>query len=50
MWLFLVDEFDDKDAPPCQPYVAMKTPRDTIVPWLRSQSGLLAEDREIVRE
>jgi hypothetical protein len=30
-----------------QPYIAMKTVEDTIVPWLASQSDMLAEDWEI---
>ena len=47
MWLFLVDEFDDKATLPCQPYVAMKTAQDTtVIPWFCSQSDLLAEDWE----
>lgn len=47
MWLFLVEAVDS--YPPRQAYVAMKTAQDTIVPWLCSQSDLLAEDWEIVR-
>jgi hypothetical protein len=32
---------------PYQPYVAMKTAWDTVVPWLCSQSDLLAKDWQI---
>ena len=31
----------------CQPHVDMKTAQDTVVPWLASQSDLLATDWEI---
>ena len=30
------------------PYIAMKTVQNTVVPWLASQSDILAEDWEIV--
>lgn len=32
-----------------QPHIDMKTADNTIVPWLASQSDLLAEDWEIVK-
>jgi hypothetical protein len=32
---------------PYQAYVAMKTAQDTVVPWLCSQSDLLATDWEV---
>lgn len=32
------------DMVPYQPYIAMKTAQDTVVPWLASQSDMLAED------
>lgn len=34
---------------PYQPYIAMKTVHGTVVPWLCSQSDLLATDWEVVR-
>jgi len=33
---------------PYQPYIAMKTVNGTVVPWLASQTDLLADDWEIV--
>lgn len=33
---------------PYQPYVAMKTAQETVVPWLCSQSDLLSEDWEVL--
>jgi hypothetical protein len=32
-----------------QPHIDMKTAQDTIVPWLASQSDMLAEDWVIVK-
>lgn len=32
------------DMVPYQAYIAMKTAQDTVVPWLASQSDMLAED------
>jgi hypothetical protein len=31
-----------------QPHIDMKTAQDTVVPWLASQSDLLADDWEVV--
>jgi hypothetical protein len=31
-----------------QPHIDMKTAQDTVVPWLASQSDVLAEDWEVV--
>lgn len=31
-----------------QPYIAIKTVQDTLVPWLASQTDMLAEDWQIV--
>ncbi len=31
-----------------QPHIDMKTAQDTVVPWLASQSDILADDWEIV--
>lgn len=36
------------DLVPYQAYIAMKTADNTVVPWLASQSDLLAEDYVIV--
>ena len=36
------------DMVPYQAYIAMKTADNTIVPWLCSQSDLLADDWDIV--
>jgi len=33
-----------------QPHIDMKTADDTVVPWLASQSDLLAEDWHLVTE
>lgn len=38
----------EDDLVPYREYVAMKTADDTIVPWVCSQSDLLAEDWEEV--
>lgn len=52
MWLFLVRDWDVRNEPPLQgptrPFVAMKTVDGAVVPWLCSQSDLLATDWEIV--
>lgn len=39
----MVGVFPD-DMVPYQPYIAMKTANDTVVPWLASQSDMLAHD------
>jgi len=31
-----------------QPHIDMKTAQDTVVPWLASQSDILAEDWDVV--
>lgn len=36
------------DLVPYQPYIAMKTAQNTVVPWLASQSDVLAEDWRVV--
>jgi hypothetical protein len=33
-----------------QPHIDMKTAQDTVVPWLASQSDMLAADWEVVEE
>ena len=53
MWLFLIPAEQwtftngKNDNLPLMPFVAMKTADDKQVPWLCSQSDLLAEDWEI---
>jgi hypothetical protein len=47
MFIFLVSEWtytDGKQDFPNQPFIAMKTAQGTVVPWLASQSDILAED------
>lgn len=49
MYLFLVKDYDIIEpvgAPkyPALPYIAMKTADDKVVPWLASQTDILAED------
>lgn len=41
------DVFPD-DMVPYQAYIAMKTVDNTVVPWLASQSDVLAEDWQVV--
>ncbi len=36
------------DSVPYQAYIALKTVQDTVVPWLASQTDLLAEDWSVV--
>ena len=43
----MADRYED-DLVPYQAYVALKTADDTVVPWLASQSDMLAEDWESV--
>ena len=45
MFLYLVPE-DEEDA--MQEFVCMKTAQDTNVPWLCSQTDLLAEDWVVI--
>ena len=37
------ESFPDRDVPYCA-YIAMKTVQNNVVPWLASQSDVLAED------
>lgn len=39
---------DPKRAPEQLPYIAMKTADEKLVPWLASQTDVLAEDWQIV--
>lgn len=41
-------EWGEDGLVPYQPYIAMKTVQGTVVPWLCSQTDLLATDWEIV--
>jgi hypothetical protein len=41
-------EWGEDALVPYQPYIAMKTAQGTVVPWLCSQTDLLAEDWETV--
>lgn len=40
--------FFENDLVPYQAYIAMKTADNTVVPWLASQTDILAEDWNIV--
>lgn len=64
MWLVLVQPDDDANVPPrpayavngivddatngCLPWIGMKTADNKFVPWLASQTDVLAEDWQIV--
>ena len=52
MWLTHIDggESDLKDGSKFKslPYIAMKTVGDELVPWIASQTDVLAEDWQIV--
>lgn len=53
MWLFLVEGNWSYHpvvgvAFPVQPFIAMKTADDKIVPWLASQTDILAEDWGVI--
>lgn len=57
MWLFLVDnwQFNIEDYKFLRgfvwvtyPFIAMKTADNKIVPWLASQTDILAEDWEVI--
>lgn len=66
MWLVLVHPDDDADVPPqptyavagimddatngCLPWIGMKTADNKFVPWLASQTDVLAEDWQIVEQ
>ena len=48
MFLFLVPDWTFTngwmDNSPCSPFICMKTADDKFVPWLASQTDILAED------
>ena len=64
MWLTMVHPDDDANVPPrptyavagivddatngCLPWIGMKTADNKFVPWLASQTDVLAEDWQIV--
>ena len=57
MWLWHVDSWGGniKSASPdpfvyleASPFIAMKTADDKVVPWLASQTDILADDWEVV--
>jgi hypothetical protein len=54
MFLFLVENWDFQFASgnplglPIQPFIMMKTNYNELVPWVASQTDVLAEDWEIV--
>ncbi len=49
MWLALVisDPYGHPLNYPLDPYIAMKTVQNSVVPWLASQTDVLAEDWDI---
>lgn len=52
MWLTLVPELSnftlqDGNIYVMQPFIAMKTVQDTLVPWLASQTDILADDWQV---
>jgi hypothetical protein len=53
MFLFLVRDWTYTDGKqdnfPNQPFLAMKTADDKVIPWLASQADLLAEDWEMAK-
>jgi len=46
MWLKLQEP--DENSKMSAPYIYMKTADDKLVPWLASQTDILAEDWEII--
>lgn len=52
MFLFKVETWTYTDGKqdnyPNRPFIAMKTAQDDVVPWLASQTDILAEDWSIV--
>ncbi len=52
MFLFLITEWTYTDGKqdnyPNQSFIAMKTADNKVVPWLASQTDILADDYEIV--
>lgn len=51
MWLELFKIYTHtpiREGRVMQPFIGMKTVQDTYVPWLASQTDMLAEDWEIV--
>jgi hypothetical protein len=54
MFLFIIKEWTYTDGKqdnfPNSPFIAMKTADDKVIPWLASQTDMLATDWEIVGE
>jgi hypothetical protein len=52
MWLQRVDEGSftdgDRSVRNLEPFIVMKTVQDKYIPWLASQSDMLAEDWDVV--
>ena len=48
MWLML--QVPDKKSKMSLPYIYMKTATDDLVPWLCSQTDMLAEDWEVISQ
>jgi len=51
MYLFLVDTWDYENSNPQLdrlPFIAMKTAQGQVVPWLASQTDMLANDWQVV--
>lgn len=46
MWLML--QVPDKNSKMTLPYIYMKTAQGDLVPWLASQTDMLAEDWDVV--
>jgi hypothetical protein len=53
MWLSFIEQYAVQTALPRQtrllPWIGMKTADDGFVPWLASQTDLLAEDWELLK-
>lgn len=43
MWICIIDD-GKAGTSAMQPFIMMKTAQDTLVPWLASQTDVLAED------
>ena len=48
MWLEL--QVPDAHSKMTQPYIYMKTADENLVPWLASQTDVLAEDWEVIEK
>jgi hypothetical protein len=58
LWLWLVPQWDVVNYPmnlpipggDCLPFIGMRTAQEDFVPWLASQTDILANDWEVVPE